>query len=413
MNHEISDPAISYGESLNLPASIAQNLTEVLLKAAKQTSTKGITYIQPDGTENFQSYFELRETAVKILTGLKQLGLKPKDKVILQLKQNQDFIEALWACILGGFVPVPLATAPIYDPDNSVAKKLHHAWQILDKPLVLTSEEFTSPIENLAAQLKLENFKLATLNQLPLSTLDIDYHSAQPNDTALMLLTSGSTGTPKTVKLSHQNILSSIAATSGVGRLTSEDVSLNWLPLDHPGPLIRCVIRMVYLGCQQIHAPTAIVLQEPLNWLDLLDRYRVTTTWAPNFAFALLNDRAEEIKKRHWDLSSIKSWLNTAEPIVPQTAMKLWELLNPHGLSETAMHSSWGMAETSSGVTYSKQYLSEFSTQNTFAELGLPIPGVTLRIVDEHDRLVTGQTIGFLQGQRSNSHFWLRAKSRS
>lgn len=83
MNHEISKPAISHGESLNLPGRIAQNLTEVLLKTAKQTSTKGITYIQPDGTENFQSYLELRETAVKILTGLKQLGLKPKDKVIL------------------------------------------------------------------------------------------------------------------------------------------------------------------------------------------------------------------------------------------------------------------------------------------------------------------------------------------
>lgn len=93
-----------------------------------------------------------------------------------------------------------------------------------------------------------------------------------------MLLTSGSTGTPETVKLSHQNILSSIAATSGVGGLTSEDVSLNWLPLDHPSPLIRCVIRMVYLGCQQLHAPTATVLQEPLIWFDWLDRYRVTTT---------------------------------------------------------------------------------------------------------------------------------------
>ena len=396
-NFEMSKSAIAHGELLHLPAGIAQNLTEVLLKTAKQTSNKGITYIQSDGAENFQSYLELRETAAKILTGLKQLGLKPKDKVILQLEQNQDFIEAFWACILGGFVPVPLATAPIYEPDNSAAKKLHSAWQILDKPLVLTNEELAAPIRNLAAQLKLENLKLATLDRLPSSTSNIDYHSAKPDDLALMLLTSGSTGIPKTVKLSHQNILNSIAATSQMGGFTSQDISLNWLPLDHPGPLIRCVIRMVYLGCQQLHAPTVTVLQEPLKWLDWLDRYRVTTTWAPNFAFALLNDRAEEIKQRHWDLTSIASFLNTAEPIVPQTAMKLWELLNPHGLSKTAMHSSWGMAETSSGVTYSKQYLSDFSTQNTFAELGLPVPGVALRIVDEHDRIVTESTIGFLQ----------------
>ena len=393
-NSEMSRPAIAQGKSLHLPAGVAQNLAEVLLKTAKQTADRGITYIQSDRTENFQSYSELSQTAVKISTGLKQLGLKPKDKVILQLDRNQDFIEAFWACILGGFVPVPLAVAPVYEPDNSVAKKLHRAWEVLDKPLVLTNEKLTDPIGNLATQLKLE-LNLATLERLSSSGSNTDCHSANPDDTALILLTSGSTGTPKTVKLSHRNIISSIAATSEVGGFTSQDISLNWLPLDHPGPLIRCVIRMVYLGCQQLHAPTATVLQEPLIWLDWLDRYRVTTTWAPNFAFALLNDRAEEIKQRHWDLTAIESLLNTAEPIVPQTAMKLWELLSPYGLKKSAMHSSWGMAETSSGITHSQQYLSE-STQN-FAELGLPIPGVDLRIVDEQEQIVTEETIGFLQ----------------
>jgi amino acid adenylation domain-containing protein len=401
-NFEMSRLAISHGDLLHLPEGIAQNLAEVLLKTAKQNSTKGINYVQFDGTTNFQSYLELRETATKILTGLKQLGLKPKDQVILQLEQNQDFISAFWACILGGFVPIPLATATIYGPDNSAAKKLHSAWRVFAQPLVLTNEKLAAPIRNLAAQLKIENLKLATLEQLPSSASKTDYHSANPDEIALMLLTSGSTGIPKIVKLSHQNILHSIAATSQMAGFTSQDISLNWLPLDHPGPLIRCVIRMVYLGCQQIHAPTAMVLQEPLQWLDWLERYRVTTTWAPNFAFALLNDRATEIKKRHWNLTSLKSLLNTAEPIVPQTAIKLWELLSPYGLSKTAMHSSWGMAETSSGVTHSEHYLSDFSRDenhenNSFAELGLPVPGISLRIVDEQDRIVTEQTIGYLQ----------------
>ncbi|MGL6343269.1 MAG: AMP-binding protein, partial [Waterburya sp.] len=211
---ETSRLAISHGNLLHSQEDIAQNLTEVLLKTAKQNSTKGISCIQFDGAKNFQSYLELRETATKILTGLQQLGLKPQDKVILQLDQNQDFIQAFWACILGGFVPVPLATAPIYEPDNSVAKKLYSAWQIFDAPLVLTTEKLAAPIWNLATQLKVENLKLATLDQLPPSTSKADYHSAKPDDIALMLLTSGSTGVPKTVKLSHQNIISSIAATS-------------------------------------------------------------------------------------------------------------------------------------------------------------------------------------------------------
>jgi acyl-CoA synthetase (AMP-forming)/AMP-acid ligase II/thioesterase domain-containing protein/acyl carrier protein/NADP-dependent 3-hydroxy acid dehydrogenase YdfG len=391
--------AIARGKPLQLPEDAPKTLSEALLRATKQAPHQGITYIQQDGSEQIQTYPALLKQAEQIAAGLQQLGWQPQEKIILQLNYNQDFIPALWACLIGGFVPVPLATAPTYEPDNSAAQKLHNAWQILDRPLILTSDELAVPISNLAAQLELDNLELATLNQLSSSPSKPYRHLAKPEDIALLLLTSGSTGIPKAVKLSHRNILSSIAATSQIGGFTSQDISLNWLPLDHPGPLIRCVIRMVYLGCQQIHAPTATVLQNPLRWLDWLDRYRVTSTWAPNFAFALLNDRAEEINKRHWDLTSIKSFLNTAEPIVPQTAQRLLQLLKPHGLAETAMHSSWGMAETSSGVTHSAQYLSDSSIEreDSFAELGLPIPGIALRIVDEQDRVMPEQTIGYLQ----------------
>ncbi len=391
--------ALTEGEPLLTEPNAPSTLAQALQRAAQNFSDKGITYVQQDGSEQIQTYPALLKQAEQIAAGLQQLGLQPQEKIILQLNHNQDFIPALWACLIGGFVPVPLATAPSYEPDNSAAQKLHNAWQILNKPLILTSEELAVPINNLATQLELDNLELTTLNQLRLSPSQPYHYSAKPEDLALLLLTSGSTGIPKAVKLSHQNILSSIAATSQIGGFTNQDISLNWLPLDHPGPLIRCVIRMVYLGCQQIHAPTATVLQDPLRWLDWLDRYRVTSTWAPNFAFALLNDRAEEINQRHWDLSSIKSFLNTAEPIVPQTARRLLQLLKPHGLAETAMHSSWGMAETSSGVTHSEQYLLNSSTSqdDSFAELGLPIPGISLRIVDEQGRVVTEQTRGYLQ----------------
>jgi hypothetical protein len=116
-------------------------------------------------------------------------------------------------------------------------------------------------------------------------------------------------------------------------------------------------------------------------------------------AFALLCDRADDIEKRHWDLSEIRSILNTAEPIVQQTAQKVLKLLSPHGLAANAMHSSWGMAETSSGVTFSDRYLQDPSIpeSTTFAELGFPIPGISLRIVNDNNQVVNEQTIGYLQ----------------
>ncbi|MUG99897.1 SDR family NAD(P)-dependent oxidoreductase [Scytonema sp. UIC 10036] len=392
--------AISRGEPLKLPIDAPKNLAEVLLKAAVGASEKGIVYIDSNGSETIQSYQTLFQEAQRLLAGLRKLNLQPQDKVIFLLNEHQDFIQAFWGCILGGFVPVPISTASNYDDlSDSHVKKLQNAWQVLDRPIVLTTSTIAPQVRALFTRLNLENCLVQTVEDLRLQEPIENWHCSQPDDLALLLLTSGSTGMPKGVTLTHGNIISSIAGTSKTQNLTDQDISLNWLPLDHPGPLIRCVIRCIFLGCQQIHASTAIVLEDILVWLDWLERYRVTTTWSPNFAFALLSDRAEDIKKRRWDLSSVKSFLNTAEPIVPQTARRVLELLLPHGLAANAMHSSWGMAETSSGVTFSDRYLLEspIPQYSSFAELGFPIPETCLRIVNDKNEVVNEQTIGYLQ----------------
>ncbi|MBW4593278.1 MAG: SDR family NAD(P)-dependent oxidoreductase [Brasilonema angustatum HA4187-MV1] len=392
--------AISHGEPLKLATDAPKNLSQVLLRAAKEASERGIVYIHSDGSETIQSYEALLEDAQRLLAGLRKLDLQPQDKVILQLDRYQDFILAFWGCILGGFVPVPITIASNYnDPSDSNVKKLQNAWQVLDQPIVLTNDSITPQISTLSNQLNLENLQVETVENLRLHDPDQNWYSSQPDDLALLLLTSGSTGMPKGVTLTHRNIISSVVGTSQINHLTSQDISLNWLPLDHPGPLIRCLIRCIFLGCQQIHAPTTVVLQDILKWLDLIERYRVTTTWAPNFAFALLSERSVEIEQRRWNLSSVKSFLNTAEPIVPQTAQKVRELLSPHGLADNAMHSSWGMAETSSGVTSSEEYLLNTSIPEyaSFAELGSPIPGISLRIVNDKNEVVNEQTIGYVQ----------------
>ncbi|MEI6332858.1 MAG: AMP-binding protein, partial [Pseudanabaena sp. ELA645] len=115
---ESKKPAISHGEPLQYPENAPKTLAEVLQRAAEQ-STNGIIYIQSDGSEKIQSYRELWEDAQRILAGLKKLGLKPQDKVIFQLENNQDFISAFWGCILGGFVPMPISIAQNYNQINN------------------------------------------------------------------------------------------------------------------------------------------------------------------------------------------------------------------------------------------------------------------------------------------------------
>ncbi|MFQ5853080.1 MAG: SDR family NAD(P)-dependent oxidoreductase, partial [Candidatus Binatia bacterium] len=395
---KLKSTAIIHGAPPRDKDGVPTLLSEALRRAAFQAPDKGVVYVQADGSEIFQSYRALLEEAERIVASLRKLGLRPQDKVIFQLDLNQDFIPAFWGCVLAGLVPVPISIAPTYKESNNTINKLLNAWEMLDRPIILAGKTLFPEVSSLSDLFGLENFRVETVDDLRMCDPDRNWHVGQPDDLAVLFLTSGSTGMPKGVMLSHRNMLSSVSGTAQINGFSSNDVSLNWMPLDHVGSLVRCVIRDIYLGCQQIHVPTEGVLQDPQRWLDWIERYRATITWAPNFAFALINDHAEVISQGQWDLSSMRFMLNTGEAIVGKTAKRFLELLSPHKLSATAMHSAWGMSETCSGVTFSDSYLSNSSADHaSFVEVGPPIPGISLRIVNAQNEVVKEDTIGRLQ----------------
>ncbi|MBN3960153.1 non-ribosomal peptide synthetase [Nostoc sp. NMS8] len=389
--------AISHGESLQYSEDTPKTLKELLQRTA-QHSTQSIIYIQSDGSEKVQSYGELWQDAQRILAGFRKLGLKPQDKVIFQLENNQDFLCAFWGCVLGGFVPVPISIAPTYELANTIASKLQNTWQMLGKPLVLTNASLASNIDDLSKFLNLENFQIATVEKLRECEADFNLHQSQPEDLAILFLTSGSTGIPKCVMLNHRNLLSMTGGEVLMGNFSNQESILNWMPLDHVGALVSLSIMAVDLGCQQIHVPTNLIVQNPLLWLDLIDKHQATISWAPNFAFSLICDRATEINQKHWDLSSMRFIINAGEPIVTKVARSFLRLLRPYGLPTNAIHPAFGMSETSSGITYSDSFSLETSSDDAlFVELGLPIAGASLRIVDKNEQIVTENTIGHLQ----------------
>jgi len=391
---------ICYGELLHFSEDAPKTLEEALHRTTQQ-STKGIVYIQADGSELISSYQELWHDAQKILAGLRKLGLQPQDKIIFQLEHNQDFIPAFWGCILGGFVPVPVSTAPTYEQINNTTSKLQNTWQILGKPLILTNSSLLPHIRNISRLFNLDTLQVETIEQLRSCEPDFNWYTNQPEDIAILLLTSGSTSTPKAVMQSHSSLLGRCAGTAMMNDFTSKDISLNWFPLDHVGGIIMFHVRDVYLGCQQIHVAPKFVLQQPARWLDLLDRYRATITWAPNFAYGLINEQLETLNHQatpKWDLSEMRFILNAGESIVAKTARKFLQLLEPYQLPASAMHPAWGMSETSSAVTFSNRFLlNSTKDEQKFVEVGAPIPGFAVRIVDAQNQVVEEEVIGRLQ----------------
>ena len=389
-------PAICVGAALRTPIPI--NLGAALRRTVAEFGSNEIIYIQDDEREIVQSYAGLLEDAERILCSLRSLGAQPQDRFIFQFRRNQDYIPAFWACQFGGFIPVPISIAPTYEQPNATISKLHNAWLMLDKPIVLTSEDLRSSILGLKTLLDFAELRVSVIEDLRKAERDREWHPSKPEDLALMLFTSGSTGKPKAVRQTHRALLSRSAATAQETNLSSADVFLNWMPLDHVGGIVMYHMPGIYLGARQIHVPTPVIVKEPLKWLDLIERYGVTTTWAPNFAFGLVNTQAEEIAKRTWDLSTLVFILNAGESIVARTARHFLELLIPNNLPPTAMRPSWGMSETCSAVTYSDRFtLDRTSDNDMFVQVGAPAPEFAFRIVDASDLVMQEGMIGRLQ----------------
>ncbi len=393
-----SRPAISEAPSLQCGDTWPTTLLEVLRRAVKTHPQNGVIYQRADGSELVQNYPQLQEDAERVLAGLRRLGLRAGDKVIFQFHKNEDFIPALWGCLLGGIVPIPIAIAPTYEQLNSTISKVHNAWLMFDRPCILTGGEIAGDLRGMARLLPMEGLRVETIESLRAAAPDADWHAAEPGDLALLSLTSGSTGMPKGVILTHRNLLHMSAATIECNRFTDQDVTLNWMPLDHVGSISFMSFMAVCLGARQVHALTGTVLQNPFLWLDWIQRYRASISWAPNFAFGLLNEKASEIGERKWDLSSMRFLVSAGEAVVAKTARRFLRLFAAHGLAPDSIVPAFGMSETCSGISWSDSFsLSTSSDEDIFVDVGPPIPGVTFRIVDDAGRIVNEEEVGHLE----------------
>ncbi|MEO1671094.1 MAG: beta-ketoacyl synthase N-terminal-like domain-containing protein, partial [Cyanobacteria bacterium J06631_2] len=386
---------LSEQASANLSVSVGATLPDFVLSAnslpkmlhrAAQYST-GILLVRDQENTDFLAYSDLLEAAERILNSLRQRGLQPQDRVIIQLSDPQDFLICLWGCFLGGYIPIPLGV------DLSLERpKLRQAQELFATSLAVTADHIPD---------------LATVEIESLLDGDRDrhYHDSNLDDLALLLLTSGSTGKPKGVMLSARNLLASVYGMAEVNQLSQQDITLNWMPLEHVASLVMFHLTEVYLGCQQIQVNSELILPNPLQWLNLIDHHRVTATWSPNFAYNLVSEELGKLNKLDklrqadttvsWDLSCLRWMGNGAEAVVGQTAGRFIELLAPYGLLPQVVSPGYGMSETTSGIAHSQDFYLNRSRE--YVSVGAPIPGVSLRIVDEENQLVPEGMTGMLQ----------------
>ena len=178
----------------------------------------GITYLEGEQDRRTVGFGELYERALGILYHLQRLGARPGDKVILFLGHNEQFIDAFWAGILGGMIPVPVALG-ISDEHRH---KLLRIARRLGEPFLYTERRSLERIGAFAAEVgEGEGFERLRRRAFVVDDLDDisragKVHRARPEEVAFIQFSSGSTSQPKGVVLTHGNILANARGASEV-----------------------------------------------------------------------------------------------------------------------------------------------------------------------------------------------------
>jgi acyl-CoA synthetase (AMP-forming)/AMP-acid ligase II/acyl carrier protein len=328
--------------------------TLVELITANRNHPGKLTYLEGEHDAHDVSYEELHARAVGILYHLQRLGARSGDKLILFLGSNEQFIDAFWAALLGGIIPVPIALG-ISDEHRH---KLLRIARKLGKPFIYTERRSLERIGAFAAQAgESETFEGLRARAFLVDDLsDISragqVHQARPDDVAFIQFSSGSTSEPKGVVLTHGNIIANARGATEAAGFSSEDVSLSWMPLTHDMGLIGFHLVMFYMRVHAHFMPTELFIRRPLLWLTLASRIRATVICSPNFGYKhylkVLGDRPLE----NLDLSSVRFIFNGAEPISVELCEEFLSRLAPARLARNSMYPVYGLAEASLAVSF-------------------------------------------------------------
>jgi len=342
----------------------AKTLTELF--ESNRTAAGTITYLEGENDSRDVSYAELHERALGILYHLQRIGARRGDKLILFIGNNEQFIDAFWAAIIGGIIPVPIALG-ISDEHRH---KLLRVARKLGAPFIYTERRSLDRIGAFAEQVgETEVFKGLRSRAFLVDDLDDisragKPYEAKPDDVAFIQFSSGSTSEPKGVVLTHSNVIANCDGVSQAAKLTEDDISMSWMPLTHDMGLIGFHIIMF---SKRVHAhlmPTELFVRRPLLWLTLASRVRATILCSPNFGYKHYLKVLGERPVEGLDLSATRLIFNGAEPISVELCNEFLTRLEPAKLARNAMFPVYGLAEASLAVT--------------FPEVGAPMRTITL-----------------------------------
>jgi fatty-acyl-CoA synthase len=370
-----------------------RTLPDALAEAARTDA--GYVFVS-GGTETFRAFAEIRAASVKAARALRETGLRSGDLVALVLDDAEAFLTTLFAASMAGVIPASVYPPGLMGTAGDLSRYLELTAGILRASrarAVITTAALAPAFEGLRGSCPALALVLAR-ERLDAPPIEPD---APPglDDIAFVQFTSGSTSAPKGVALSHANLSANVDAINGAGGLltTEADVGVSWLPLNHDMGLVGMALGAMYASRPCVLLPPQSFVKRPAEWMRALTRHGGTISFAPNFAYDLCVRRIKDADLDGLDLSRWRIAGCGAEPVHPPTLKAFARKFAPVGFRETSFLPSYGLAEHVLAATFPPRGRA-LRTEDSLVSCGSPLPGHSIRIVDEEGRPVPERRVG-------------------
>lgn len=335
------------------------------------------------------TYSELQGKILRAATAFHGRGVRQGDRIAICLRNCPEFIIAYFGLVRLGAIVVPI---------NFMTRKvpeLQYMLQDCEAAGIVTQKEFLPGIleakkslptlhsvwstDSVDSQNGVASFQLLLANAgpkaLPRASTDIS-----GKQIASILYTSGTTGNPKGVMLSHANLVSNCDASIQALGPTERDVMLCLLPMFHTFAWTNCALLPFRLGMKTV-ITSSITPARP--WLGMMAKHGVTIFVAIPPIYSVLIREAhgfQGLALRLWFFR--KAWL-CVSGAAPLSADVMTAFKKAFGV---AIIEGYGLTETSPVATINPL------NKPRLGSVGVPIPGVEIRIIDENEQpLPVGQ----------------------
>ncbi len=362
------------------------------------------------------------DLAQRFAGGLKAIGVSPGERVAIMLPNTPQFVLAFYGTLIAGGVGVNVN--PLYTPrelrhqlvdagaetlvilDHLLPRFLEIAGETPVKRVVVTGiKDFLPFPKNLLYPLKAKREGLPlgfpkkegfhAFTEL-LKASPATPHPSHPDDLALLQYTGGTTGISKGAMLTHKNLVANVLQVDAwdptAGELRGKGVMLGALPFFHVYGMTVGMNYGIYSGYKTVLLPRP----EIKAIVEAIERHRVTHFPGVPTLYVAFNN-FPGIKGRN--LKSIRICLSGAAALPVEVAKRFEELTGARLLE------GYGLSEASP-VTHANPVQGEIRK----GSIGLPLPSIDAKVVDEEGREVPLGEVGELivKGPNIMKGYWNR-----